>query len=79
MQIGAYNYIVNQEYYIAGDIGDNPVSYPRLSNFKDAFISVNTGLSLKYPGYHFLFELIQPNGYDSGLANIYKLVITKTA
>jgi hypothetical protein len=76
MQIGAHNYNTNEEYYIAGDVGANPMNYPRLSSFGDAFISSKTGLSLKYPKYHFDFTLIQSNNYDSGIANIYKLVIT---
>lgn len=76
MQIGSFNYNVNEEYYIAGDVGSNPLNYPRLSSFGDAFISSKTGLSLKYPGYHFDFTLLQSNNYDSGIANIYKLVIT---
>jgi hypothetical protein len=77
MQIGNNNCIINQEYYISGDIGENTANYPRLSNFSDAFIDSKTGLSTRYPGYHFEFKLVQYNNFDSGLASIYRLVITK--
>jgi hypothetical protein len=77
MQIGGDNYNTNQIYYIAGETGENTANYPRLSIFSDAYINSNTGMSLKYPEYHFDFKLIQYNKYDSGLASIYKLVITK--
>jgi hypothetical protein len=77
MEIGSHHYITNQVYYIAGDIGENTVNYPRLSSFSDAYISAKTGMSLKYPEYHFDFKLIHYNNYDSGVASIYKLVITK--
>jgi hypothetical protein len=77
MQIGGNEYNINQEYYVAGDIGENPINYPRLSSFGDAFISSKTGLSSKYPGYHFDFTHIKYNSFDSGLASIYRLVITK--
>jgi hypothetical protein len=77
MQIGKHIYNTNEEYYIAGDVGENPVNYPRLSSFNEAFIDNKTGFSFKHPGYHFNFKLTQSNNYDSGLANIYKLVITK--
>jgi len=77
MQIGGHDYIINQAYYVAGDTGENPLDYPRLSSFGNSSISVITGLSLKYPEYRFKFELIQYNNFDSGLASIYKLVITR--
>ena len=77
MQIGNNNYNINQEYYIAGDVGENNANYPRLSTFSDAFINNKTGLSTRYPGYHFEFKLVQYNNFDSGLASIYRLVITK--
>jgi hypothetical protein len=76
MQIGAYEYNINQKYYVAGDIGQNPMNYPRLSTFSDAYINNKTGLSFRYPKYHFDFKLIQYNSFDSGIASIYKLVIT---
>ena len=76
MKIGANNYTTNEIYYIAGDIGENPTNYPRLSSFSDAHININTGISIKYPEYHFDFKLIQYNNFDSGIASIYKLVIT---
>jgi hypothetical protein len=77
MKIGEHEYATNQVYYVAGDIGKNPTEYPRMSSFGNAYINGNTGLSLKYPEYHFDFKLIQYNNFDSGLASIYKLVITK--
>lgn len=78
MQIGSHYYNLNEEYYVAGDIGENPSNYARLSSFSDAHISSKTGLSVKYPKYHFDFKLVQYNNFDSGMANIYKLVITIT-
>jgi len=77
MQIGNNNCIINQEYYIAGDVGENIANYPRLSSFSDAFIDNKTGLSTRYPGYHFEFKLIQYNNFDSGLSSIYRLVIRR--
>jgi hypothetical protein len=77
MQIGADNYKLNEEYYVAGDVGENPRSYPCLSSFSDTFINMKTGMSLKHPEYYFDFKQIQYNNYDSGLASIYKLIITK--
>jgi hypothetical protein len=77
MQIGNNNYIINQEYYISGDIGENTANYPRLSSFSDAFIDNKTGLSTRYPGYHFEFKLVQYNNFDSGLSSIYRLVIRR--
>jgi hypothetical protein len=77
MQIGKHNYNINEECYIASDVGENPMGYPRLSSFSDAFINCKTGMSLKYPEYHFDFKQVQYNKYDSGLASIYKLIITK--
>jgi hypothetical protein len=77
MKIGANNYTTNEVYYIAGDIGENPTNYPRLSSFSNTFINMKTGMSLKYPEYHFDFKQVQYNKYDSGLASIYKLIITK--
>jgi hypothetical protein len=78
MQIGSHYYNLNEDYYVAGDIGENPSNYPRLSSFSDAHISSKTGLSVKYPKYHFDFKLVQYNNFDSGMASIYKLVITIT-
>lgn len=78
MQIGSHYYNLNEEYYVAGDIGENPSNYARLSSFSDAHISSKTGLSVKYPKYHFDFKLVQYNNFDSGTASIYKLVITIT-
>ena len=77
MQIGGDNYKLNEEYYVAGDVGENPRGYPRLSSFSNTFINMKTGMSLKYPEYHFDFKQIQYNNYDSGLASIYKLIIKK--
>jgi hypothetical protein len=77
MQIGNNNYNINQEYYIAGDVGENIANYPRLSSFSDAFIDSKTGLSTRYPSYHFEFKLVQYNNFDSGLSSIYRLVIRR--
>jgi hypothetical protein len=77
MVIGDTEYNINQEYYIAGDIGENPMNYPRLSSFGGAFIDSKTGLSSKYQGNHFDFKLVQYNNIDSGLASIYRLIITR--
>jgi hypothetical protein len=77
MQIGPHNYNINEECYVAGDIGANPMCYPRLSSFNNAYINCKNGMSLKYPEYHFNFKQVQYNKYDSGLASIYKLIITK--
>ena len=75
--IGGHSYNTLEEYYIAGERGRNPNEYPTLSSFRDAEIDSNTGLSEKYPGFHFNFELFKSNDYDTGLAHIYKLIITK--
>jgi hypothetical protein len=77
MEIGGREYNINQEHYVAGDIGENPMKYPCLSSFIDVYICSKTGLSSKYPGYHFGFKLVQYNNFDSGLASIYRLLITK--
>ena len=77
LSIGGNSYIINQQYYIAGEIGRNLANWPRLTSFSKAYISTKNGLSQKYPEYHFNFELVQRNSYDSGLSNIYKLTITK--
>ena len=75
--VGNNEYNINEEYYISGYYGKNPGEYPSLSSFIDAEISTKTGISLKYPKYHFKFELFQSNDFDYGLTNIYKLIITK--
>lgn len=77
MQIGGKEYNINQEHYVAGDIGENPANYPRLSSFIDLYICNKTGFSSKYPEYHFDFKHIKYNNFDSGLASVYRLVITK--
>jgi hypothetical protein len=78
VKIGNQEYNINEKYYIASALGKNPKKYPTLSSFKDAEIETRTGLSLKYPKYHFNFELFESNSFDSGLADIYSLTITKT-
>jgi hypothetical protein len=78
MKIGEHEFNINQEHYVAGDIGENAMKYPRLSSFIDVYICNKTGLSSMYPGYHFDFKVVQYNNFDSGLASIYKLKITKT-
>ena len=77
IKIGTHSYNTLEEYYIAGERGRNPNKYPTLSSFGDAEIDSNTGLSEKYPGFHFNFELFKSNDYDTGLAHIYKLIITE--
>jgi hypothetical protein len=77
LKIGSHDYNINEEYYIVESIGKNPNNYPTLSSFSDANIDTKTGLSEKYPSYNFKFELFKSHNFDSGLADIYKLIITK--
>jgi len=77
INIGDKEYEINKEYYIAGELGNNPNNYPRITDFSSAEISTTTGLSAKYPDYHFKFWLIDSKSVSSGFASTYKLKITK--
>jgi hypothetical protein len=57
MQIGGHNYNTNEEYYIAGDVGANPMNYPRLSSFGDAFISMKNGIVFEISQISFRFYI----------------------
>ena len=74
--IGSNVYNILQEYYIYEEWGEKPNKYPTLSSLNDAEINYSTGLSEKYPKFHFnLIKTISNNDTES--ANIYKLIITK--
>ena len=64
-------------YTIAGSFGnDYGLAYARLEDFKYEDIDKN-GFSIKHHGYHFCFTLTKHANYDTGMADLYELVIKK--
>jgi len=76
--LGGKTYKVGVPYTIAGSFGnDYGLAYARLEDFKHENIDKN-GFSINYPSYHFSFTLTKHANYDTGMAELYKLVIKRT-
>lgn len=75
--LGGLSYTINIPYTVSGTHGaDHSRACASLDYFKDEGIDKN-GYSHKHPGYLFTFKLIESYSYDSGLADIYELLITR--
>jgi hypothetical protein len=70
-------FYINQEYYIADNVGENTDKLPQLSIFTDAKINLTSGFSPLYTDYHFDFKLFKTNYYDVRKASIYLLTIRR--